>query len=190
MGLEDRFYPDDGTLLTRYDNFMIRSAGDIGDIYQECTGKSYRGLVKGSYGLSTLAFLSSAALGNLSGAYFTLISYTRFSEPKFQTALEEEIQQEAGGHFKKGQKIARILIPSLGLAIGYYGYSHFTDDPSFSISSLFDRSCILILPSTFILTFAEYLSLAHLPKPPKKTVFDTLKENISMALTIPQTVSP
>jgi len=31
MSLEDRFYPEDGTLLTKYDNFMIKAAEGVGD---------------------------------------------------------------------------------------------------------------------------------------------------------------
>ena len=45
MSLENEFYPDDGHLLTRFDNLMIKLVGKIGEAYQHVTGRSYKDLV-------------------------------------------------------------------------------------------------------------------------------------------------
>lgn len=177
MGLEDKFYPDDGSLLTKYDNFMIKSAGSVGEIYQDFTGKSYRELVKTSYGVATLGFVSSAPFLNPFSLLFAVNTYCNYCEPKFRTPLEEEIIQEAMKAPKKGRKIGRLLISAVGLGmlcLGHHDLEQGSDYITFTLGFGLQLYGISSIPWVF----AEYLSLSDTPQPPKKTVFARAKDAI------------
>jgi len=46
MSLENKFYPADGSILTKFDNMMIKTSEKVGGLYQHLTGRSYKDLVK------------------------------------------------------------------------------------------------------------------------------------------------
>ena len=188
MGLEDRFFPDDGSLLTRYDHFMIRSAGNVGKMYQELTGESYKDLVKDSSGVATLGFLSVGCTGNVVSFLFAGFPYENYISPKFMTPLEEEMDQERRGFPKNGKKFARLFISFFGLAMAHLGYSHLTEAKEFSFYTPIYAGYLLFGLSTLPWNFANYLSLAHLPKAPERTIFERAKDTLADMVRMPEQV--
>lgn len=175
MSLEDKFYPEDGSALTRFDNFMIKSAGKVGDAYQHLTGNSYKDLVKTCYKLSTAGFAMGIAGLQVVSFYFGIASYSGLRHPKFESPLEEEIRMVAEGEPRKAWKFVRALYIGLipVLAVGSFPESLVEENPV-----LFACVKVGVVTQTIALTsysFAEYLSKSHVPKPPKKTVWEKAK---------------
>jgi len=184
MSLEDRFFPEDGTLLTRYDNFMIRNAGFLGEMYQHCTGKSYVELVKSAYLLSSYGFIVASPI-MIPNLVFSLLTYYGSKDPEILSPLEEEIKQEARGYPKKGMKIARIILPIVAITLGRVAYKTFNDDEASILSKTIASSMLLTSIAIIPWSFAEYLSRADMPDPPKKTIFERAKDKMQISLQNP-----
>ena len=101
MSLEDKFYPDDGSYLTRFDNFMIKAAKEVGVLYQNITGDSYKNLASIIYKASSVGFGLSALCGHVLGIPLGMTSFSSSKQHSYQTPLEEEIRCEAIGLGKK-----------------------------------------------------------------------------------------
>lgn len=105
MSLDDKFYLDDGSSLNRFDNFMIKSAGKIGEAYQQITGESYKDLVDANFQASRMGFGLSVLGLNPAGIFWGYKSHLRVQNPSYKSPLEEEIFYEAIGKQKKSGKI-------------------------------------------------------------------------------------
>jgi hypothetical protein len=192
MSLDDKFYPDDGTLLNKFDNYLVRSAGKVGEAYQHMTGKSYKDLVQLSYRAGTIIALPGiaalsvfAALPPIAEKILTLpTAYT------YESVLEEELRLEASGMGRKLGKIARTILPTVAGLSFFVGYSTIKvgiSQPKNDISFVelngagYFLAGIGMLPTSFGL----YLSRAHLPDPPKKTVWQRMHEGLKEMIKIP-----
>tara|TARA_Y100000310_G_scaffold289862_1_gene316570 strand:+ start:1299 stop:1865 length:567 start_codon:yes stop_codon:yes gene_type:complete len=172
MGLEDKFYPEDGTLLTKVDNSIIKAAGKVGDAYQRVTGRGYEDLVKKSYfaaGCISLGTLIFPPMISITRQYF------RFAEkPHFTTPLEEENFNMIMGLPKNQSRFMRLIVGITGIAatsLGYYFTSTSDNILSYYLSFTMFSSGLALIPATF----ADYLSISDVPKPPKKSVKDKVK---------------
>ena len=95
MSLEDKFYPDDGSYLTRFDNFMIKAAKEVGVLYQLLTGDSYKNLASIIYKASAVGFGLSALCGHLGVIPLGTDAFSSSKQHSYQTPLEEENKFEA-----------------------------------------------------------------------------------------------
>lgn len=185
MDLEDRFYPDDGTLINKYDNFMIRRAGNIGSIFQECTGESYKEQVKISFGVATMGMACSTLMGCLPSFLYMGPTLDGYLRTKMQTPLEEEIDNEMRGFLRKGQKYARVAITLLSPSMIIPAYFKFSNQEDFSFISSFYIGFATTGVSMIPWLFGSYLSLAQMPKTPKKTIFERAKDYLLEAFPSP-----
>jgi hypothetical protein len=184
MSLEDKFFPEDGSLLTRFDNSMIKTAGIIGEIYQHLTGRSYQDLVSPCYGIASAGLcLSSYKLFSASGAVslplsiaaigMGLLSLHNAYHPKYESPLEEEIRQEAHGINKKYGKIMRASVLFMTPALINLGQVLIGAHVSRNTRWLREVGIggFMVGVSMIPHCFADYLSKANIPKPPAKTVW-------------------
>ncbi len=184
MSLEDRFYPEDGSNLTRFDNNMIKTSGKIGNAYQQLTGRSYKDLVKNCYKTSTAGFGIGILSLHFSSIVFGFLSLNRLKSPLYNSPLEEELMYEAKGSYKKMGKLLRV---GVGMATPHM----FCLYPSILMGGMEDSNYLaMVLGAGGIIeglsiasfSFAEYLTKADVPKPPKKTVWKRTKEKAESLL--------
>jgi len=171
MSLEDRFYPDDGSFINKFDNAMVKAAGKVGKVYQNFTGVSYESLVKKAYKWAARGFQIN--IGDIvNGGKLRKVALHYSAYPKIESPREEEIRMEVLGLPKKTWKYARALLtgPSAFLltlspvCIGFGLYEN-------NYISISEGILLAYLPlSALPFAFAECLSKSDIPEPPKKTV--------------------
>ncbi len=178
MSLEDKFFPEDGTLVTKIDNFLIKSAGKIGEAYQHVTGRSGSEQVKHSYLLSGVGSVLTLKYNLFLGIYGNFVSFSGFLvPPKKESPIEEEIRYETQGKLRDSGKVNRLLnlitIPVL-FGTGYLINKVGAETSSYALQNI--GNAIMIQSLAWIPNvYAKYLSKANLPKPPKKSVFSGIK---------------
>lgn len=181
MGLEDKFYPEGGP-LTKFDNMMIKSFGKVGEFYQNMTGNESEDLVKKLYGFSHSGFVLGYAALRPSSFLITSIAGKLKENPIIQSPLEEENRLEFEGMHKTGLKLARASFFFVTPAIMYmsgkslnlaYGNDEF-------LYYYMGLGGILESISMVAFNTAEYMSKANIPKPPKKTIPEKLKETFRL----------
>ena len=184
MSLDDKFYPEDGSALTRADNFLIKSAGKMGEAYQHATGRSYKDLVTSCYKISGYGFALGALGLRVSSLLFWSISSREQHHPKYQSPLEEEIEKEALGRWKSSGKCIRAL--QLGACAMLLCLEKPVLDEGIDTHSrllIYAGLGSLLEGAAFLpYNFAEYLSKADVPQPPKKTIWERAKDKLSMWL--------
>lgn len=194
MSLEDKFYPDDESYLTRFDNFMIKAAKEFGVLYQNLTGDSYKNLVKTLNKVSALGFGISALCGHIPLSLLSIINYKQSKTRTYSTPLEEEIRFEALGVERKLGKLVRISTLTFGSVGAFMGYSNDIDKNNNPFIYFFYLGSMIAGSSFYFSTFADYLSLSDMPNPPDKTLFEKAGEKIRKLLSpqpLPtQTYSP
>ncbi|MFZ5955341.1 MAG: hypothetical protein ACOYT4_02850 [Nanoarchaeota archaeon] len=184
MSLEDKFYPDDGSCINKFDNFMIKAAGCVGETYQSVTGDDYKGLVKISFDLASKLSLISIVGNPVSIlSYYLIKSYKE--NPDFNTPLQEEIKLEAYGKNKKKHKYARCITLAVSGGLIILGYSlHslnsslYAQEEIYNIFKITNLAIIMEGMSLGIFDFAQYLSKANMPKPPKGSIWDRTKKKL------------
>ncbi|MDP3027656.1 MAG: hypothetical protein Q8N63_08170, partial [Nanoarchaeota archaeon] len=123
MSLKDKFYPEDGSSLTRFDNFMIKSAGKIGEVYQHLTGRSYKDLVNLGYQTAVSGHAIGLLCGRLDALVVGTFPFDKNRNPDYSNGpLEDEIKWEARGYSKYEGKAARasiFLFPTIELFTSY-----------------------------------------------------------------------
>jgi len=189
MSLEDKFYPEDGTVLTKFDNFMIKSAGKVGEAYQHLTGKSYKDLVKTSYKAAAAGYGLSTISVNPLAFPFGLYSYVRTLNPRYETPLEEEASLEISGRPKNRGKMFRLETLALIPIAMYFGYTVLKDNlKERNLGTYLGLGITIQGIATIPFNFAEYLSKSNVPKPPEKKVWDRVKEKFDFRepVTIPR----
>lgn len=184
MALDDKFFPEDGTLLTRFDNFMIRQAKKVGEAYQERTGNSYKDLVKNTYFHSSITVFPVFFAGMYLSPILSAIFYSHSKNPDFSTPLEEESRLESRGASKKLDKGVRAF--SIGVSsILLFGNSL----DLYSSNTLYEQTNNLFElfygVSFGLHAFADYLSKSGLPKPPKKEAREKAKRRFGIMLPEP-----
>jgi len=183
MSLEDKFYPEDGSLLTSFDNSMIKLCGKVGQCYQELTGKSYKNLVKASYLTAIAGFGLSVTGAHVASLIMLPLCYLGLRKPEYESPLEEEIRYESkGGHRKLGKGVRLLYL--VGTAVVLYlnfGFESSSHEESTAFVEYFILTSKLLSLSLIPYAFAEYLTKSDIPKPPKKTVIEKIKEAISSA---------
>ncbi|MBI4453548.1 hypothetical protein HY636_02795 [Candidatus Woesearchaeota archaeon] len=184
MSLEDKFYPDDGSYLTKFDNFMIKAAKEVGILYQNLTGDSYKNLASIIYKASAVGLGLSALCGHILGIPLSMASFSSSKQHFYQTPLEEEITCEALGLGKKMGKLMRICLLSVGFSVFSMGYSYYKDNTNkkLSVFDIFLVGCLIEAPSICLYTFAEYLTKSDMPDPPEKNIFQETSERIKRLL--------
>lgn len=193
MTLDDKFFPEDGSLLTKFDNFMIKQVGNMGDFYQNLTGNSYKELSSNALNLANKGYFLSLPLGGLYGG-FKAIEYSigQNRSPSFSTPLEEENAYESQNRNKKTGKALRTASLGLFPFLTFVGYNLI--DSVEEIDSFIDY--VLVWKGSGMMVsgisanidlFSEYLSRSSLPKPPKKTIPQKVKENLESLIPKPIT---
>ncbi len=178
MSLDDKFYPDDGKPLTKFDNFMIKSVGKLGELYQNITGRSYKDLVNASYKVSAGGFAASLAFMRVSSLLFGYLSLNRTQCPDYKSPIEEEIESEVHGYpksFGKFFRTALLFWVPFTISQSNDMMEKGVEKDSF-ISKYLAIGGAIEGASLVPYNFAEYLSKAQVPKPPKKTWGKRLKE--------------
>lgn len=186
MSLEDKFYPEDGTLITKIDNSLVKLAGKIGDAYQHATGKDYTELVKTGYSACVVGFGVAACLGRPASLPFSLLSLLRCYNPRIRSPLEEEISLEAIGLPRKTEKVMRLFYAAFLPLWFYTDYSKSRELASQNNPShlAFATATMIEDMSLALFTFLEYLSKANVPKPPKKTVWERVMEKLRVTVPV------
>lgn len=179
MGLEDKFYPEDGTYLTKFDNVMIKTAGKIGKLYQNITGKSYKDLVKKSYKTSAYGFGASIIGAHASGMILGLFSLQGIYNPQYESPLEEEIKNETIGYPRLMGKLCRISLLAVTPLVLYGTYKLFFNKERLSFGTWFGMGGLIEGAALIPYNFAEYLTKAQVPEPPKKGWAKKLKEKLA-----------
>jgi hypothetical protein len=93
MGVEE-FMSEDGTLVTRFDNFMIRQVAEIGYVYQSLTGRSYKRLANSLFEGGRKGAMISIAPMNIPGIAVLHACNVAVQNKAFETPVEEEIRLE------------------------------------------------------------------------------------------------
>lgn len=196
MSLDDKFNPNDGSLIDRVDNVMIGFNKRIGNIWQNKTHKSVDSLKKGLYGTSAITLAMHCAM---SSSYImmlpslgnaTLAVIGGGACPK--TSLESEIQFEAIGLPAKSGKYMNIILYGLG-AISTLATTTqmvvgaISGNQDLMISGLEGISYGLGVLSW---ATANYLHQTNFDSPPskrkKKTVLEKMKEKVGGFLPEPK----
>lgn len=188
MGLEEKFYPQDGSYLTKFDNAMIRAMGRVGEAYQQMTGREYTELLAPLY---TAAGLSCIA-GTIPFNPFGLLLGNRFireyaANPPAHSPLEEEIQCEATGQPKYAGKLSRASLLFVNVS---YTIAKAVRDPSvLQDQRLLDRAAEITLPFFIygLLAFAltDYMAKSNIPKPPKESLPRRMINSLQSLVSVP-----
>jgi hypothetical protein len=189
MGLEDKFYPDDGTTLTAADNALIRTAGKVGEAYQHLTGRSYNDLVDLSYKITGFLAIGTSFFNPLLGPFVHYASKDLSKAQRYSSPLEEEIHLEAKNLPTNLGKWVRMMqaigIPACAYLFGSITYEVRNEHPvTVAVAGGAAAAAIAYVPAIF----AQYLSLADIPKPPEKTVFRRIGDTIGELFTAPAPV--
>jgi hypothetical protein len=162
MPLDDQLYPEDGSLLTCLDNLLIKSAGKVGERYQQATGNSYKTLVQESYELAARLGLCSMVFIPFYQQYMERLQNTRYESP-----IVEEERYAALGQDRKTGKYRRFVnsMVSIGLFQGFMMMSMLSYLAGREIVMAGAAVSSLSGVSFLISTFADYLSKAELPPP-------------------------
>lgn len=184
MSLEDKFFPNDGSLINRFDNFCIEQASKFGEIYQNWTGNSYKDLTKSCYKSARNIAILSCLTNPIIGVSVAKIHHSEYENPKYDTSLEEEEKHIAVGNLKHSSRFGRIndiFVSSLLTGIGAY-ILQIGESPLDFYGSL---GIMATGMSFYPAVFANYLSKSNPPEPPKKTVPEKVKEKISALIENP-----
>lgn len=181
MGLEDKFYPDDGTLLRRFDNFMIKKVGKVAEHYQNWSGKTQREILKGVYRQGIVAGLMSTPVTLLGGPVAALLNYTlsRNINNEVQSPLEEKNQHEIEGPHPQFGPFFRTAYTLGTIACGALSALLIIDPPYLTVSTLEKFSMIMGTMSFTTLTLGQYISKYNMPEPPEEPVKDKIKDAIT-----------
>lgn len=211
---EDKFLvPPDGDPWRMVDNYVIKQVSRFANFYQQWTGASYKGLAKNLFLMNAagiminpirhafvmppkepqpLDFEIILATATVALTFYCLYRYIK---PAFRTPIQEAAGVYDGMTLLKTPFIRTIILSSAiwGLDLPFkFGYQIFIDEPSFLQQDMFQRTISLISISTIVFLqthiMAEYLSLAIVPKPPKKTVPRRALEKFMESLKTPAPV--
>lgn len=181
MSLDDKFYSEDENLITKFDNFMIKSIGHLGEMYQNHSGLTHKELVKKMYGNAVIGF--GIGFTNPILALYSLASVGGIRNPRIETPIEEEIRFENRKIEKTRGKVNRafhlmmpiIIIPA-AVSLEYFFQ---VEDNDIIMQTIYKTQIIGTLG--FIpFSLANYLSKANIPKPPKKTAKKELKKRFGI----------
>jgi len=169
MGLEDKFRPDDGSKIVKFDNFMIAQAEKIGNLYQDKTGRSYKDLLKAGYSTAAVAY-GSTVIGNplliFFGGPLAIYAGTKAHADKHKSPLEEELQAEFIGwdknRFRK-KRVENLVLSTITAGVGSY-MTIVNQEPK---ASNFFLALTIAGIGGYMHTFSDYLAKTELP-PPKK----------------------
>jgi hypothetical protein len=167
MSLEDRLFPKDEGLLTKFDNWMIRQTKQLGEAYQSETGNSYTALVESIHHASSK--LSYCLTGQK--------CFKR--EIVYESPLEEELRLEVVGFTKTKEKKHRLTHFGGGVGMVLHGIA--TASAGLAFGTLSGEgsgyAALLTGAGAYFLAFgtglvgdsvSHYLSKVTLPPPQKK----------------------
>ena len=174
MSLDDKFMPEDGTLITKFDNFMIRQARKIGNLYQEQTGRSYKELTKKCYEQAMYSGILALSCTHPVGLITSILGHHKKERLSFRTPLEEEIDFQS---WQKFQKYTRASWTCLS----YLNAERFVSSLRYNDQTLLENinTCgwLISTASLGLITLANYLEVSNLPEPPKKKAKKTVERN-------------
>ena len=173
MSLDDKFYPEDGTVLIAVDNALIKAAGRVGELYQHLTGRNAKKLCRSSFGAASLL----TAAGAVYCPFLTACLYypvSRYVFSDFKTPLEERLIDESVG-LPKLSATTRLVYSGAALFIisssGYALYEHGVRSISSLMEQKLDLALVLNGVGMIMASFGSYLSRSQLPPPPEKHIF-------------------
>jgi hypothetical protein len=181
MSLDDKFFPDDGSLINRFDNFCIEQASKVGDFYQEWTGNSYKDLTKSCYKAARDIAVISSLTNPVLGLHAAYIHHIISKNPRYETPLEEEEKHMALGNPKHSGRFGRTIGLALSAIVIYSGSCILQASES-QIESYMSLGLITTGISFIPAAFSDYLSKSNLPKPPKRTIPTKIKDNLKSLL--------
>lgn len=116
MSLDDRFNPNDGSLIDEIDGALLKIHKNIGGVWQNKTYKSKNEFARLLHGGSSGAFAADAAMGDYSAIILSLgVGAKSLGFFKHSTGLEQEIAFEALGLPKKTSKFIDVTFYGLGV---------------------------------------------------------------------------
>ena len=180
MGLEDKFYPDDGTAINKFDNLVIYGAATFGEAYQNLTGNFCKDLTTSLYGTANKISKVSMVPGLILGYIASEVCGSAADDAKFETPLEEELRYEARGMPKHFGRYRRLIPPVIGTFLGILGISEI--DNGGAIYRVIALGTTGAGASLLTLSFAEYLSKTNLPNPPKRSLLQKIRSYMKETL--------
>ena len=186
MGLEDKFYPDDGTLINKIDNTIIRGYSRLVNASEEHLGIGKDGLRNTAYGLASLGFFGGGTfssiiplniVGYLGGLVFMINSAINHS-PMGNSPLETEIKSELRGENRKTHKYMNFLFTVLG---SYHIIKNTVSLTTSNYENLNEDIAILSMGlGLFFMGAGSYINQTKIdpPNKHKKTVFNKIKDKV------------
>lgn len=179
MSLEDKFYPEDGTLATKVDNKIIKVTGKIGEVYQHLTGNSYKKLLSRTYEVAAV----SMYVNSICPLFYFIGKelHERSKNPKTTTPLEQKMKDKAltdNIHHSRNLRY-QMLVSSIGM-MNFELVKHVIKPKEYTNGFMvaFDIGLAFLTIGISAISFTEYLRVADIPKPPPKTVFERAKEKM------------
>ncbi|MBI5398892.1 hypothetical protein HZB03_05500 [Candidatus Woesearchaeota archaeon] len=194
MSLDDRFNPNDGSVIDTLDSALFEFNKKIATKWQDKTYRSKADLERvlyfgsaatlGGYMTNTMSFIMAipAASMALRGAVETL-------RPK--SAKHEEIQTEAIGLPRKTWKYLNVICYGLGVVQTLVGVGHLVAGAVSGNNQLYVNSISHLTLGLGILGWvsADYMAKSDIgtppPKPKKKPVLERIKEKVGGLLPQP-----
>ncbi len=170
MSLEDKFNPNDGSIIDRVDSTFVSIGKKVGEYWQEKTGLSSDTLERSLYTASAAILLQ---YGFSKKELFTsMVGFYNAWDAVFnlrKTPLEEEIQNEMTYRPRKYNKYTRFVM--FGISIAWVG-SGIKQLINFEQNNnpLFQQSLeyLTIGVGIFLGVAADYISKSQLPPPVRK----------------------
>lgn len=193
MSLDDRFNPNDGSLIDKIDGALLKVHKNIGEVWQNKTYESKNELARILHGCSSGAYAADAAMGNNIVIILSLAEGAKFALgfSKHSTGLEQEIKSEALGLPKKAGKFFDVALYGSGVLATIGGVSSL-------IYGVITRDGEALAYGTGLLTnglglvfwktgdYLEKIDAGEPPKKPKKKpVLERIKDGIGGILPQP-----
>ena len=191
MGLEDKFYPQDDSYLTKFDNTMIRAMGRVGEAYQQATGREFTELLKPFYSIAAAGCVVSTLPFNPAALLMGARIYDYAKNPPSHSPLEEEMHCEASGQPRYSGKLFRA---SMLFVYASFTLAKYIRDPAvLEQQNTLNRAAEITLPIFIysLLTFAltDYLAKSNIPKPPKESLPRRLFSALQALVSVPTPVT-
>lgn len=182
MSLEDKFYPDDGTPINKFDNAMIKAVGKLGCVYQDWTGATHKEMVAGM-----------DALVYRVGKFTPLAFKPSYKKPSTDicTPMDDQLSDEeilGDKHYSRKARLVNLGITGL-CGVCACVWSQVDTSGVFDVLIGLETYCFASLGATqAVLAANNYLSRADIPEPPRKTAPQRFKEQLKKAFEVPQPV--
>ncbi len=193
MSLDDRFNPNDGSVIDTLDSVLFQLNKKIAIKWQNMTHRSKVDLEKILYFGSAAAWVGYSVTTTLfaigPAIYATLNGSVEMMRPK--SAKNQEIRLEAIGLPGKTMKYLNVILYNLGVVDTLFGVGHLVVGAISGNEELYMSSLSHLLSGSGALGMvsADYMAKSDIgtppPKPKKKPVLERIKEKVEKLLPQP-----